>query len=289
MTTDADKEGVPPEEIIARLLGSTVEEMRENPEAVRARLNALFGELMKPGAQTVGRPEPEAVREFVRRIRQELRARGVETPEELDDLPDRLQEFYARLQATTPDEVAEHLRAIASLIESPGEQNLDLDDVAAWLETNLGPLVGLTQARRRREARLQVEYRNAAKRSIASSLRKFGIEPLSDVDESQAAPAEMNRQRLFWKEFAVAAAEIRQMLADGQDKEARERVADMLDAFDLNFDFDLSLEGDDAVLTFPPPDNLETATRLQLVIRDSPKLPGWRIMRGRRHGASSPG
>jgi hypothetical protein len=286
MTRGAGEEGGSPDEIVARLLGTTVEEMRENPEAVKAKLVALFRELAQTGDAAEGRPEPEATREVVRRVRRELQARGVEVPDELDNLPERLREFYALLQGTTPDEVAERLRGLANLIESPGEQNAELDDVVVWLETKLGPLVGLERARRKREERLQAEYRDAAKRSIAASLRKVGIEPLSTETESPAPRSKMNRHRLFWKEFEGSASDIKDLLAGGEAEAARKKLADMLDAFDLNLAFELSLEGEDAALTFPPPDDPEMTMQLQIVIRDSPGIDGWRVLRGRRYGAN---
>jgi hypothetical protein len=291
MTGGAGAEGVSFEEIIARLLGTTVEEMREHPEAAREKLAAFMRGLAQAGAGGEGRSDPEAVREFVRRLRVEFRERGVELPEEVEAIPDRLQEFYALLEGSTPEELAERLRGIAGLLESPGEQGVELEDVAAWLEKTLGPLVGSERARSRRQERLQAEYREAARRSIAASLRKFGIEPLDTGEDDVPAPrARMNRHRLFWKEFAASASEIKSLLAGGEDEAARKRVADLLEAFDLNLPFDLSLEGEDAdaVLTFPPPDDAEAAVRLQTVIRDRPALQGWRVVRGRRYGTVQP-
>ncbi|HEX8688072.1 MAG TPA: hypothetical protein VF736_21110 [Pyrinomonadaceae bacterium] len=265
-------------EIIARLLGTTVAELRDDPEAVRARLAGLFGRAAGAGASE----SAEALREFVRRMRAELAGRGIATPEGLDELPERLEQLYALLQTGTPEEAASRLRQLAGLIESPGAEGVELEDVAAWLETNLGPLLGSEQARRRREEKLRAEYTAAAKRSIAEALREVGIEPLSTGDVPEETARGINRQRFFWREFSRSESEVRRLLASGRAEEARALVAELLEGYDLGADFDLALEGEEAVLSFPTPDDLDEAVRLQVVIRDSPRLPGWRISRAPR-------
>lgn len=285
-TQGAQDEIVTPAEVIAKMLGTTVEEMRARPEAVKENLVAVFRELTQTATHGEAAPAPETTRRLVERIRRELQARGVEVGKELDDLPNQLRELSTRLQSATPEDAAHVLRELANFVESPDGEHAGLDGIAAWLEANAGPLVGHVRERQERDERLQAEYREAAKRSIAASLRKVGIEPLTTEPERGRTRAKMNRQRLFWKEFAEAAADIKASLTKGEDAAARKRIAAMLDAFDLNLAFELALEGEDAVLTFPPPDDLETATSLQFVVRDSPSIEGWRIARGRRYEAN---
>lgn len=290
--------GPDPAELLAGLLGTTVEEMRERPEAVKAKLAAVFGELARLKEGGGGPHQLEATRELMRRIRVGLQASGEPVPDELDELPERLAALSGRLGDAAPEELAGFLRGLAGLVAprpageggarqeggARDEEGAQLEEVAAWFEQNLGPLFGLERRRRRQEAELQAEYREGAKRSIDAALRRHGITPLTTAPEPAPAraPQTMNRQRFFWREFSRAEAELRQMLSDGRQAEARERLAGLLEDFDLAADFDLSLEGGEAVLSFPTPGDLEAAGRLQLVIRDSPKLPGWRIARAPR-------
>ena len=65
------------------------------------------------------------------------------------------------------------------------------------------------------------------------------------------------------------------------------RLAALLDAFDLALSFKLTREGEEAVLAFVPDDDAAKTTELHVVVRDSPRLPGWRFVRGRRYGAKS--
>ena len=294
--TDADAEPAAPDpaELLAGLLGTTVEEMRERPEAVKAKLAAVFGELsqLKEGG---GPHRMDATRELMRRIRVGLQASGEPVPDELDELPERLAALSGRLGDATPEELAGFLRGLAGLAaprpsgeegarEGGRRDEAQLEEVVEWFEKNLGPLVGLERRRRRQEAELQAEYRESAKRSIDAALRSHGITPLTTAPEPAAAhePAAaqtMNRQRFFWREFSHVEAELRRMLAGGRRDEARERLAGLLEDFDLAADFDLALAGEVAVLSFPTPGDFDAARRLQLVIRDSPRLPGWRIVR----------
>ena len=287
MTRDEKAEGARPAELLARLIGTTPEEMRTRPEVAKEKLSAVFRELaqLKAGG---GPHRLDATRELMRRIRVGLQASGEPVPDELDELPERLAGLSERLGEATPDELADFLRGLASLVGSGprGEEGGQLEEVVAWFEKNVGPLVGLERERRRQDAELQAEYREAAKRSIDASLRRHGIQPLTtDPEPTRTRPAgRMNRQRLFWKEFAAEAERIKDLLSRGEGEAAKRAVEELLDSYDLDFSVRLSLEGGDAVLAFEPPDDIQAATRLQLVIRDSPTLPGWRFVRARRYG-----
>lgn len=300
---DTDHAETNPAELLAGLLGTTVEELRERPEVVKAKLVTVFGELSQLKEGGGGGPHQlDATRELMRRIRVGLQASGEPVPDELDELPERLAALSGRLGDTTPEELAGFLRGLAGLVapspaegareegtgtpEGPQEKDAaQLEEVVAWFEQNIGPLLGLERRRARQEAELQAEYREGAKRVIDAALRRHGITPLTTAPEPTAArpaPTTMNRQRFFWREFSHVEAELRQMLSDGRQSEAQERLAGLLEDFDLAAAFDLALEGEEAVLSFPTPGDLEAARRLQLVIRDSPRLPGWRIVRAPR-------
>jgi hypothetical protein len=275
-----------PADLIAKLLGTTVVELRDHPEVAKEKFAKVFRELAQLRTQEGGPYALDSTRELMSRIRQELQASGEKVPDQLDALPETIAALSDRLQDTTPGELTDFLRGLSGLIESPDKDNADLDRVVSWFETNLAPLLlSLDQQRQRQEANTQAEYREAAKRSIAASLRKHGIQPLTTDPEPPRQGGKMNRQRLFWKEFAESSGEIKRLLAGGEDELATKRVEELLDAYDLDLSIGLSLEGEAAVLAFLPSDNLETAILLQLVVRDSPNLQGWRFVRGSRHDA----
>jgi hypothetical protein len=251
-TADANPAEVDMAEILAGLFGTTVEEMRERPEAMKAKLVAVFGEIAQ--LREGGGPNPmDATRELMHRIRIGLQAGGEPVPDELDELPERLAAFADRLSDATPEELAGFLRGLAGLVapqassEAGAQQDeeVQLEGVVAWFEQNLGPLLGLEQ-RRQQDVELQVEYREAAKRSIDAALRKHGITPLTTAPGKTAprTPQTMNRHRFFWREFSHVEAELRQMLTDGLQDAAKERLAGLLEDFDLGAAFDITLEGE---------------------------------------------
>lgn len=287
MTTTDNEPQAQPAELLARLFGTTVEEMRERPEVLKEKFATVFGELAELKSRGDGARNLDATKELLRRLKRELEASGEAVPGELEELPEQLAGLADQLGGATPGELAELLRGLAGSIESPSGDGdgANLDEVAAWFETNFGSFVGFERRRRKEDARMQAEYREAAKRSIAASLRAHGIQPLTT--DPVAPRASMKRQHLFWKEFAASAEEVRALVSGGEVDEAKKRVTEMLDAFDLDLSIKLSLEDDVAVLAFMPADDLATATELQLVVRDSPKLPGWRFVRGRRYGAAT--
>lgn len=277
-----------PDEILAGLFGTSVEEMRERPEAAKEKFAAVFRELAEAGASGEGRERRlDATRELMRRLRRGLEESGADVPRGLEELPEQFAALAERLSGATPEELAGLLRGLAGSIESAGEEDggAKLEDVASWFEKSFGPLVGSARRRRKEDERMQSEYREAAKRSIAASLREHGIQPLST--EPSAPRTQMKRHRLFWREFAAAAEELRALVARGESEAAESRVNELLDAFDLRLGFKLSHEGDDAVLAFVPADDADANRELHVVVRDSPRLEGWRIVRGRRYGAAT--
>lgn len=290
-TADAPAaEDLRPEEILARLFGTSVEEMRERPEAAKEKFAAVFRELAEAGKGVAGEganaggARLEATRELVARLKRGLEESGADVPADLEELPERFAALAEKLGGAKPEELAELLRGLASSIETPGEGSAKLDELAAWFESSFGTLVGFERRRRKEDARMQAEYREAAKRSIAASLREHGIQPLT-TDPVAPRPA-MKRQHLFWKEFAAAAEDLRALAAAGDVEKAQRRITDMLDSLDLELPVQLSLEDDEAVLAFMPTDDADATRELHVVVRDSPKLDGWRFVRGRRYGAS---
>lgn len=309
MTRAEDNPPPQPAELLARLFGTSVEEMRERPEAAREKFAAAFRELAEShepsesGSPGGGAYNAGAAREMMRRLRRELAASGEEVPAELDELPAQLAAVAERLGGATPEELAALLRGLAAAVETPTREGVgsgeggeadegraNLDEVAAWFETNFGTLLGFERRRRKEDARMQAEYREAAKRSIAASLREHGIQPLSTDPEPVAPRASIKRHRLFWQEFAAAADALRSLVAEGEEEDveaARRRVAGMLDAFDLDLKIRLTREGEEAVLAFIPSDDVAANVALQVVVRDSPRLPGWRFVRGSRYGPAT--
>lgn len=286
MTGAEDKPQAAEAELLAELFGTSLEEMREHPEAAKEKFAAVFREMAEAGK--VGGdagPRLAATHELIARLKRGLEESGADVPADLEQLPERLAAFAQKLGGAKPEELAELLRGLASSIDTPGSSPAKLDELAAWFESNFGPLLGLNRRKRKEEARMQAEYREAAKRSIAASLREHGIQPLT-TDPVAPRPS-MKRQHLFWKEFAAAAEELRALVAADELETAERRIAEMLDGFDLELPVKLTREGDEAVLAFMPTDDAEATRELHVVVRDSPQLPGWRFVRGRRYGPSS--
>lgn len=136
-----------------------------------AQLDRALESLLERAPGTTGE-ERRGARDLLRTLRRSLAARGERTPAE------------GRGVAPLP-ELLDLCRAVAGRLTAT-EERLDLDAVASSLETGTRRALGAEEeAGRVEEERLRA-HRAAARRSIAASLRRHGITPLSARPDGRA-------------------------------------------------------------------------------------------------------
>lgn len=173
----------PNKKLIADILASFHEELRQNPNAVMAALQKLADEF-KSVLEYATNQDPirqVAARERVRALQRTLQERGVEVGTTLEQLPDLLQ-FISQLgDEATAHKLAETLYSFAEqLNQSPEALGRKLDEFIASMERNFGTFVGSAKARQQEQ--IYQEAKVSARSAIAESLRAHGIAPLTSPE-----------------------------------------------------------------------------------------------------------
>lgn len=85
----------------------------------------------------------------------------------------------------------------------------------------------------------------------------------------------------FWSAFRVGADELARQIATGDLRGAFQRMESLLDEHGLQFCFELTEEGSDAVLVLTPEGDQEQAQLIDDLVGAMPPIAGWRVY-GRR-------
>lgn len=83
--------------------------------------------------------------------------------------------------------------------------------------------------------------------------------------------------RSFWRAFRQDANSLADQIATGSLRDAFGRVECMLEMYGLNFCFELTEEGQDAVLVLTPEGDKQEAQRIDYLLREKPAISGWRF------------
>jgi hypothetical protein len=85
----------------------------------------------------------------------------------------------------------------------------------------------------------------------------------------------------FWRAFRAEAALLAQLTASGQMRRVFDRVETLLQEHGLDFCFDLTQDGEAAMLILTPEGDREQAKRIDDLLEKRPDIAGWRFF-GRR-------
>jgi uncharacterized membrane-anchored protein YjiN (DUF445 family) len=165
--------------VIATLLGVTAEELQNNPEAAQAafvkistRLQEVLGNSTFENSTQV-----EAARSHLHSLRETLRTQGFDTSEDIEKLPDLLQEVLSspKIEQYLQEMVAK-LRTLADKNDqSPEAVGQTIDEM---IQTLSKELFGEEESRREEEQRQ--EYKKLAEDAIAQSFSKLEIPSFAD-------------------------------------------------------------------------------------------------------------
>ena len=172
-------------EIITGVMGTTPEELMQNPDRVRARLRtALGGVFGAMQSSDASEPDLEPARAFARRVRTVLQAHDIDAPEGIERLPDELLRLGKGAKDLDAKQLGDALHKLADFVSTPEGKPRDIDELAQWLEQNLGPMLEPPGEREKREAKAREEreaFRRKVRSEIAESLRAKGFKtPGSD-------------------------------------------------------------------------------------------------------------
>lgn len=223
--------------------------------------------------------DPEALRAAAKDLTKAFKAAGVGDGQGLEDLPDDAAEALAAIQSATPADLAQVLHRLADLADGR-DRPQSLEDLAAWFETNLGPVLD-RRLGQRAETDSKAEIRKGARAAIDAALAKHGIVPPAANIPRQPAPGAMNRHHLFWQNFAALAPGLIPLLATRSGAEAAAgQVSALLSALDLPDQVALTPRPGGARLDFTAAAAPDTALTLQKILADAPLLDGWRFSIG---------
>ena len=109
----------PAPDLVTALLGLTPEELRQNPELLKERLGGLFTEFKTFLENTISEDPArlEAAREQTHAVRMTLEQQGIQTTDEMDQIPDKVRAaFFAPERAQERDQMAQALQDLAGQV-----------------------------------------------------------------------------------------------------------------------------------------------------------------------------
>ena len=120
----------------------------------------------------------------------------------MEDLPRQAREALAKAQSFSGDDLAQILWRFVDLADGSAGGSDSLEDLANWLEGNLGPLLS-DDFGPEAEARRKAEIKKGARSVIDAALAKRGIGAPVAKPARQSAPGDMTRHLLFWQNFTA--------------------------------------------------------------------------------------
>jgi uncharacterized membrane-anchored protein YjiN (DUF445 family) len=167
------------QKLVATLLDVTSEELQNNPEAARSAFVKIYTRLQKVLGDSTSEnsTQVEAARSHLHSLREILQTQGFDTSEDIEKLPDLLQEVLSspKIEQYLQEMVAK-LQALADKSDqSPEAIGQTINEIIQTLNEEL---FGEEESRREEERRQ--EYRKLADDAIAPSFRKLEIPSFAD-------------------------------------------------------------------------------------------------------------
>ena len=162
------------QKLVATLLGVTPEELQNNPEAARSafvkistKLQEVLGDSTSENSTQV-----EAARSPLHSLRKTLRTQGFDTSEDLEKLPDLLQEVLSS------PKIEQYLQEMLAKLQTLADKNDQSPEAIGQtineiIQTLNKELFGEEESRREQERRQ--EYKKLADDAIAQSFSKLEI------------------------------------------------------------------------------------------------------------------
>jgi hypothetical protein len=161
-------------DIISSLLGVSLEELQNNPEVAQTAFVNIYTDLKEFLSESTSEnsPKVEAARSRLGSLRETLQAQGINISEEIEELPDKLQEVlsWANLEGYL-EEIVTKLRDLTEQLEqSPDAVGEKIDQTIKSLSKDL-----FIDEEKQLEEKRKQNYKDSAENAIAQSLKSRGF------------------------------------------------------------------------------------------------------------------
>ncbi|MBX9254086.1 hypothetical protein H1Q63_09025 [Desmonostoc muscorum CCALA 125] len=168
-------------DILSSLLGVTPEELQNNPEAAQKAFVNIYTQLKEFLGESTSEnsTQVESARSRVRSLRETLQAQGINISEEIDELPNKLQEVLSSANIEEYlQEIVTKLRDLTEQIEqSPDGVGQKIDEAIKSLSQDL-----FRDEEKQLEDKKKQDYKQSAENAIAQSLKLRGFTSFAGGD-----------------------------------------------------------------------------------------------------------
>jgi uncharacterized membrane-anchored protein YjiN (DUF445 family) len=165
--------------LVATLLGVTPEELQNNPEAAQAAFVKISTNLQEVLGDSTSEnsTQIEAARSHLHSLRETLRTQGFDTSEDIEKLPDLLQEVLSS------PKIEQYLQEMLAKLQALADKNDQSPEAIGQtineiIQTLNKELFGEEESRQEQERRQ--EYKKLADDAIAQSFSKLKIPSFAD-------------------------------------------------------------------------------------------------------------
>ncbi len=167
--------------LISTFLGVTSEELQNNPEAAKTAFLNLYTRIKEFVGESTSKnsTEVDAVRSRLHSLRETLQTQGINISEELEELPEKLQEMFSSSNIEGyVKEIVTKLRELSNQIDqSPDALGQKIDETIHRLSKDL-----FIEEEKQLEEKRKQQYRQSAQDAIAQSFRNLGIPSFAGGD-----------------------------------------------------------------------------------------------------------
>lgn len=168
-------------EILSSLLGATPEELLNNPEAAATTFVNIYTELKEFLSESTSKNpnQVEAARARVHSLRETLQAKGINISDDIEELPNKLQEVLSSSNIDGYlEEIVTKLRDFTDQIDqSPDAVGQKIDETIKSLSKELF----IDEEKHHEEKKIQ-EYKASAQDAIAASFKSLGLRSFANND-----------------------------------------------------------------------------------------------------------
>ncbi|MDZ8239995.1 MAG: hypothetical protein RMZ69_23055 [Nostoc sp. ChiQUE01a] len=165
-------------DILSSLLAVTSEELQNNPEAAQSAFVNIYTQFQEFLSESIleNSTQVESTRSHLHHLREILQAQGINISEEIEELPNKLQEVFSSANIEEYlQEIVIKLRDVTEEIEqSPGGFEQIIDETVKSLSKDL-----FSEEEKEVDDKKNQDYKQSAENAIAQSLKSRGFTPFA--------------------------------------------------------------------------------------------------------------
>ncbi|MFN6518730.1 MAG: hypothetical protein RMY29_030150 [Nostoc sp. CreGUA01] len=167
--------------ILSSLLGAKIEDLQNNPEAAQIAFVNIYTQFKEFLGESISdnSTQVESTRSHLHHLREILHAEGINISEEIEELPNKLQEVFSSANIEEfLQEILIRLRDLTEEIEqSPGGFEQIIDETIKSLSKD-----SFSDEDKELEEKKKQDYKQSAENAIAQSLKFSGFTPFAGGD-----------------------------------------------------------------------------------------------------------